>query len=59
MVFTEVMGLTIMESLSKLRFIIVFEDQYRKFVFMDLLMSKNEALAKLKNFVLNAGCSGS
>ena len=52
-------GTIIMGSLSKLLFSIVFADQCRKFVFKDLLMSKNEALAELKNFGLNAGRPGS
>ena len=41
------------ESLSGFRFCIVFADQYTKFVFVELLKAKNEALASLKKFVLS------
>ena len=34
---------------------IVFADQYTKFVFVDLLKAKKEALASLKKFVLSVG----
>ena len=36
-------------------FCIVFADQYTKFVFVDLLTAKSEALASLKKFVLSVG----
>ena len=52
-VFTDVMGPFRVESLSGFRFCIVFADQYRKFVFVDLLKSKCEALTSLKKFVLS------
>ena len=51
--FTDVMGLFGMESLSAFRLFIVFADQCTKFVFVDLLKAKSEALASLKNFVLS------
>ena len=51
-VFTDVMGLFRVESLSGFRFCIVFADQYTKFVFVDLLKAKSEALASLKKFDL-------
>ena len=54
-VFTDVMGSFIVESLSGFRFCIVFADQYTKFVFVDLLKAKSEALASLKKFVLSVG----
>ena len=54
-VFTEVMGPFRVESLSGFRFCIVFADQYTKFVFVDLLKAKSEALASLKKFVLIVG----
>ena len=54
-VFTDVMGPLRVESLSGLRFCIVFADQYTKFVFVDLLNVKSEALARLKKFVLSVG----
>ena len=54
-VFTDVMGTFRVESLSGLRFCIVFADQYTKFVFVDLLKEKSEALASLKKFVLSVG----
>ena len=54
-VFTDVMGPFRVESLSGFRFCIVFADQYTKFVFVDLLKAKSEALASLKKFVLNVG----
>ena len=47
------MGPFRVESLSGFRFCIVFADQYTKFVFVDLLKAKNEALASLKKFVLS------
>ena len=53
-VFTDVMGPFRVESLSGFRFCIVFADQYTKFVFVDLLKAKSEALASLK-FVLSVG----
>ena len=52
-VFTDVMGLFRLESMSGFRFCIVFADQYTKFVFVDLLKAKSEALASLKKFVLS------
>ena len=54
-VFTDVMGPFRVESLSGFRFCIVFADQYTKFVFVDLLKAKSEALASLKRFVLSVG----
>ena len=55
MLFTDVMGTFREESLPVFRFCILFADQYRKFVFVDLLRAKSEALASLKKFVLNLG----
>ena len=52
-VFTDVMGTFRVESLSGFRFCIVFADQYTKFVFVELLKAKSEALASLKKFVLS------
>ena len=43
------------ESLSSFEFCNVFADQYLKFVFVDLLKAKSEALASLKKFVLSVG----
>ena len=54
-VFTDVMGPFRVESLSGFRFCIVFADQYTKFVFVDLLKAKSEALASMKKFVLSVG----
>ena len=54
-VFTDVMGPFRVESLSGFGFGIVFADQYTKFVFVDLLKAKSEALASLKKFVLSVG----
>ena len=54
-VFTDVMEPFRVESLSGFRFCIVFADQYTKFVFMELLKAKIEALASLKKFVLSVG----
>ena len=54
-VFTDVMGPFRAVSLSGFRFWIVFADQYTKFVFVDLLKAKSEALASLKKFVLSVG----
>ena len=54
-VFTDVMRPFRVESLSGFRFCIVFADQYTKFVFVDLLEAKSEALASLKKFVLSVG----
>ena len=54
-VFTDVMGLFRVESLSGFRFCIVLADQYTKFVFEDFLKAKSEALASLKKFVLSLG----
>ena len=54
-VFTDVMGPFRVESLSGLRFCIVLADHYTKFVFVDLLKAKSEALASLKKFVLSVG----
>ena len=54
-VFTDVMGPFGVESASGFRFCIVFADQYTKFVFVDLLKPKSEALASLKKFVLSVG----
>ena len=52
-VFTYVMRPFRVESLLGFRFCIVFADQYKKFVSVDLLKAKSEALASLKKFVLN------
>ena len=49
------MGPFRVESLSGFRFCSVFADQYPKFVFLDLLKAKSEALASLKKFVLSVG----
>ena len=54
-VFTDVMGPFRVKSPSGIRFCIVFADQYTKFVFVDLLKAKSEALASLKKFVLSVG----
>ena len=54
-VFTDVMGPFRVDSLSGFRFCIVFADQYTKFVFVDLLKAKSEALASLKKFVFSVG----
>ena len=54
-VFTDVMGPFRLESLWGFRFCIVFGDQYTKFVFVDLLKAKSEALASLKKFVFSVG----
>ena len=54
-VFTDVMGPFRVASLSGFRFCIVFADQYTKFVFVDLVKAKSEALASLKKFVLSVG----
>ena len=54
-VFTDVMGPIRLQSLSGFRFCIVFADQYTKFVFVDLLKAKSEALASLKEFVPSVG----
>ena len=54
-VFTDVMGPFRVESLSGFQFCIVFADQYTKFVFVELLKAKSEALASLKKFVLSVG----
>ena len=54
-VFTDVMGPFRVESLSGFRFCFVFADQYTKFVFVNLLTAKSEALASLKKFVLSVG----
>ena len=54
-VFTDVMGPFRVESLSGFRFCNLFADQYTKFVFVDLLKPKSEALASLKKFVLSVG----
>ena len=53
-VFTDVMGSIRLESLSKFRFCIVFEEQYMK-VFVELLKAKSEALASLMKSVLSVG----
>ena len=55
--FTDVMVPLRVESLSGFQLCIVFADQYTKFVFVDLLKAKSEALASLKKFVLNVGTS--
>ena len=52
-VFTDMMGPFRVESHSGFHFSIVFADKYRKFVFVDLIKAKREALASLKNFVLS------
>ena len=54
-VFTDVMGPFRVESLSGFLFCIVFADQYTKFVFVDSLKARSEALASLKKFDLSAG----
>ena len=54
-VFTDVMGPFRVESLSGLRFCIVFADQYTKFVFVELFKAKSETLDSLKKFVLSVG----
>ena len=54
-VFTDVMGPFRVESLSGFRFCLVFADQYTKFVFVELLKAKCEALASLKNIVPHCG----
>ena len=54
-VFTDVMGPFRVESQSGFRFCIVFADQYMKFVFVDWLKAKSEALASLKKFSLSVG----
>ena len=54
-VITDVMGSFTVDSLSGFLFCIVFADQYTKFVFVDLLKAKSEALASLKKFVFSVG----
>ena len=54
-VFKDAMGPFRVESLSGFRFCFVFADQYTKFVFVDLLKTKSEALASLKKFILSVG----
>ena len=54
-VFTDVMVPFRVESMSGFRFCNVFADHYTKFVFVDLLKAKSEALASLKKFVLSVG----
>ena len=54
-VFTDVMGPFIVEPLLGFRFCIVFADQNSKFLFVDLLKAKIEALASLKKFFLTVG----
>ena len=54
-VFTDVMGPFRVESLSGFRFSSLFADQYTKFVFVDLLKAKSEALTSLKKFFLSVG----
>ena len=54
-VFTDVMGPFRIESLSGFGFCIVFADPLTKFVFVDLLKAKSEALSSLKKFVLSVG----
>ena len=54
-VFTGVMGSSRVESLSGFRFCIVSANQYTKFLFVDLLKAKSEALASMKKFVLSVG----
>ena len=54
-VFTDVMGPFRRESLSGIRFCIVFAEQYTTFVFVELLKAKREALSSLKRFVLSVG----
>ena len=39
----------------RFQFCIVFADQYTKYVFVDLLKAKSEALAGLKKFFLSGG----
>ena len=43
------------ESLLGFRFCLVFTDQYTKFVFVDLLKAKSEALASPMKFVISVG----
>ena len=52
-VFTDVMGPFRVELLPGLLFCIMFADQQTKFVFVDLLKAKGEALTSLKKFVLS------
>ena len=54
-VFRDVMEPFRVESLSGFRFCIVFADQYKKFVFVDLLKAKSEVLTSLKKFVFSVG----
>ena len=54
-VFTDVIGPFRVESLSGFWFCIVFAGKYTKFLFVDLLNAKSEALASLKKFVLGLG----
>ena len=54
-VFTDMMGPFRVESLSGFCFCIVFADMYTKFVFVDLIRAKSEALTSLKKFVLSVG----
>ena len=54
-VFTDVMRRFRVESLSVFRFCIVFTGQYTKFVFLNSLKAKSEALASLKKFFLSVG----
>ena len=49
------MGPFRVDSLSGFRFCIVSADQYTKFVFVELLKAKSEALASLKKFVFSVG----
>ena len=53
--FTDVIGLFRVESLSVFRFCVVFANQYIKFMFLNLLKANNEALASLKKFVVSVG----
>ena len=43
------------QSRINVRVLIVFADQHTKFVFVDMLKAKREALASLKKFVLSVG----
>ena len=55
MVFRDVIGPFRLESLIGFCFFIGFAVQYTKFVFMDLLKTKTESLASLKEFLLSVG----
>ena len=54
-VFTDVMRLFRVESPSGFRFCITFAEHYMKFLFVDLVKAKSEALSSLKKFLLSVG----